>query len=397
MLNPVDLWLSDVAVAHSGSEKTEYAYRHNLESFLKFIGMTAEQIIAEYERSRDRDFRRKYARLLRSWIADLNEDHTKGSIKVMTAAVKSFFNYSDLPLAKVPVPKGYVVFHNRDLTQEEIAIILSVSNPRDKALWCVLAQSGVRPQLIVKLKRKHLEDLATVPCKIDAPRELSKGKYGHSFTFIGSDAVELIRNYFKTRPNLTPESYIFTKTGREEPLTRKAISAQFYRKVRSLKKAGDLDFKTPSGKPAEIRLYNLRKWFRKQSQQAGVEYVNFWMGHVTSYRAPHIPRSDDAYFPKENVEFHRRLYKEKAMPFLRIEHKTPSETESLIEEQIARIEQLERQLAERDRLLSHDIVRMADLYSDTLKLQLSKAESEEEKAQIQKLLAEYEKIKRERA
>ncbi len=49
---------------------------------------------------------------------------------------------------------------------------------------------------------------------------------------------------------------------------------------------------------------------------------------------------EEHYRPRD-VEFHRELYAEKAMPFLRLETATPTETEKTIEE-------LKKQLAERD-------------------------------------------------
>ncbi len=59
-------------------------------------------------------------------------------------------------------------------------------------------------------------------------------------------------------------------------------------------------------------------------------YVNFWMGHKTNYKAPYIPASDVHYFSREDVEFQRKLYSEKALPHLRLETATPTETEAVI-------------------------------------------------------------------
>jgi len=88
-------------------------------------------------------------------------------------------------------------------------------------------------------------------------------------------------------------------------------------------------------KPAEVRLYNLRKFFRKYATPAGFEYVQFWMGHIVREGV------DEHYRPKD-PEFHRKLYAEKAMPFLRFETATPTETVKLIEK-------LKEQLKERDK------------------------------------------------
>ena len=62
--------------------------------------------------------------------------------------------------------------------------------------------------------------------------------------------------------------------------------------------------------------------------------MQFWMGHI-------VKEGVDEHYRPTDVEFHRKLYAEKAMPFLRLETATPTETEKTIEE-------LRAQLKERD-------------------------------------------------
>jgi len=305
--NPVDLWLDSVAYSHSGSQSTKTEYRRNLQSFLGFIEKTAVEVRTEYDGMTDREFKRKYAEYLRGWIGSLKrQNYTNGSIKVMVAAVKSFFKYNDLPLGFVPVAQDSVVYHNRDITREEIAQILRVSKPRDRAFFIVMAQSGLRPYTLCRLKLKHLEpdwSKGTIPCKINVLKEDAKGKYDGYFTFIGPEAVNHLKAYFATRPNLTLESYVFTKTGTEKSLKPKAMSVQFYKIVRELKAKGLINFEERENKPSEIRLYNLRKFFKKHSHEAGEEFQEFWMGHksqgvIDNYRT-------------RDPEFHRKLYARK--------------------------------------------------------------------------------------
>jgi len=66
----------------------------------------------------------------------------------------------------------------------------------------------------------------------------------------------------------------------------------------------------------------------------GWEFVEFMMGHIVK------EGQFDNYKP-DDVEFYRDLYREKAMPFLRIEAETPSETQKIITQQQAEIERLE--------------------------------------------------------
>jgi hypothetical protein len=54
----------------------------------------------------------------------------------MVGAVKSFFKYNSLPLASVPQAKSGIVYHNGDITKEEIVrIMASVQNQR-KSFLC---------------------------------------------------------------------------------------------------------------------------------------------------------------------------------------------------------------------------------------------------------------------
>jgi len=56
----------------------------------------------------------------------------------------------------------------------------------------------------------------------------------------------------------------------------------------------------------------------------GFERVNYVMWHTT--------KGSNSSYTLKDPEFYRELYKEKAMPFLRLETNTPTETEKTIEE-----------------------------------------------------------------
>jgi len=208
----------------------------------------------------------------------------------------------------------------------------------------------LRPDTLRNLKRKHVEpefSKGIIPCCIEVPEEIAKGEFGAYFSFMGEESVNYLKAYLDTRATIDPEDYLFTSHGTDKRLNTKSISGIFLRAIQKLKEKGLMDFEQKQqGKPRSVRLYNLRKFFRKYGGQAGVEYVNFWMGHKTNYKAPHIPASDEHYFSREDVEFHRQLYKEKAMPYLRLETATPSETEQTIME--LRKQLTERSLRERE-------------------------------------------------
>ena len=350
----VEAWLANVAYSHSKSEATEESYRFGLKSFCRFLGCTPQQILDEYEAMNDRSFRRKYAMLLRAYIAELSKtDYTVATIQVKVTPVKSFFKYNDLPLGYVPVAQKKVTYHNRDITKREIMAVLSISRVRDKAAYVMMAQSGQRPVTLCRLKRKHIEpdfSKGVLPCCVKVPEELAKGQFGAYFSFMGEESIKYLRFYFEKRGVVGPEDYIFTNQGLTQPLSRKSISNLFSFALEKLKAKDIIEFEQQPGKPRELRLYCLRKWFRKNAGNAGVEYVNFWMGHKTNYKAPHIPASDDHYFSREDVEFQRILYRDNAMPFLRLEAENPTEIEQTITGLREQINDLKKELDRRDTL-----------------------------------------------
>jgi len=303
--DPVQTWIDSVGYSHSNSKNTAVNYIAFFKKFCQFIDKTPAEILADYEESTDRDFRRKYAQYVRGWIGCLTrEGYAIKTVIVHVTAVQSFFKYSDLPLGHVPRGAAYVTFHNRDLTKKEIVDILSISKPREKAFFTIMAQSGLRPQTICSLRIKHLQpDLKEhhIPCKIEVPRELAKGKYRAYFSFIGEEAINHLVDYLKTRSNITRESYLFTQRKSEKPIEYSNESHRFREAALQLREKGTLSFEQKQiGKPSELRLYNLRKYFRKYANHAGFEFVQFWMGHIVKEGQEESYRPKDVEFTKRN-------------------------------------------------------------------------------------------------
>jgi len=326
----VQAWLDSVAYSHSKSEATSGWYKRKLMVFCNFINKTPQQIVDDYESMSDRDFRRKHAQYVRALISKLlREGYASGSIRNQVTAIKSFFKYNDLPLGHIPMAKPKVAFHNRDITKQEIVNLLQVSKPREKAFFCMMAQTGLRPITLCNLKLKHIEPdfgKGVIPCKVDVPEEIAKGEYHSYFTFMGKESIKHLEAYLVARPNIGLEDYLFAAYGTENRANPKSFSNLFARSIEALREKGIMNFEQKKeGRPRTVRLYNLRKFFRKYANQAGFEFVQFWMGHTVKAGV------DDHYRPKD-IEFHRELYAEKAMPHLRIEMPTPSETEQTIAE-----------------------------------------------------------------
>lgn len=337
----MDNWIANVQFGHSKSVRTEENYRSTMKRFCEFIEKTPEQILEDLEDSSDREFRRKYARYLRAFITHLSkqEAYALGTISTFVGRLRSFFKYHSLPLDYVPTGRSVVTYHNRDITREEIAQIFAHANLRDRAYFCMMAQSGLRPTTLNNLRFENIQQdfkAGTIPMRIDVPQEIAKGNYRSYFTFVGPESVRFLRLYLNTRPHIQPDDLLFAtlQAGKERQINPKSTSKTFHQIVRQLEKRGVMTIKKRiKGKPAEVRLYNLRKFFRKYATPAGFEYVQYWMGHVVKAGV------DEHYRPKD-PEFHRKLYAEKAMPYLRIETATPNETEQIIQKQAEDMERL---------------------------------------------------------
>lgn len=327
------MWLNSVAYEHSQSKATETQYKRVWREFAESAGTTAEKIIEDYENSEnnhisERTIMRKYSQIIQKWIIELqNRGLTTTSIKVMVGAVMSFFKYNDLSLGHIPQARSGVTYHNKDITKDEVIQIMAQVPIREKAFFAIMAQSGLRPHTIRQLRIENLERILEkeppIPCKIDVPQEIEKGKFGKHPTFIGEEAVKLTKRYLDTRVNLKPDSLLFTsQTDESQPVNTKNISRAFRLAARMLEKTGAINYKIRKGKPSELRLYNLRKYFRIFANQMGFEHVNYLMGHITK-------GSDSSYTPK-NDQFYRELYEKQAMPFLRFEVPTPTETTEIV-------------------------------------------------------------------
>lgn len=149
-MSVVNGWLDNVAYAHSDSNNTRENYKAQLTFFCNFINCSPRGILEDYEKAEnEREFKRKYAGLVRNWISQLHsKGYSSGTIQCYVASVKSFFKYNDLPLAYVPTAKTRITYHNRDIKCGEITDILQASRPRDRAFARARQRRYVKRQLL---------------------------------------------------------------------------------------------------------------------------------------------------------------------------------------------------------------------------------------------------------
>jgi integrase len=321
----VQSWLDTVAYSHKVNESTPYNYRHNLAAFCEFIEATPEQILAEYESSDEKEFKRKYARLVKSFISQHFQNETVGTLSTRVTAIRSFFKYNDLPLGFVPLAKVRTIYHNRAIEKEEIAEIIKLSNLREKAFYAIMTQSGLRPETLCELQIKDVkfvEDPKKPALVITVPVEKTKGSYGDYVTCAGGESYRYLQTYFSKREKTGPEDLLFMALGEVGPASSKSISLLFQRTVDKLSSKGmitevkrEKNKKAKNfGKPAEIRLYNLRKYFRNHCNMG--DDTQYMMGHVSGV---------DGHYKQQDPEDLLKNYLDKAYDALRIESETPGQ------------------------------------------------------------------------
>jgi len=309
-------WLSAKCESNKTRESYLFCWR-NFMSFCRQRGLDAENIVEDYRTVKYQSFQDR-ERFLDAWQDTIRAFYTwlrkKGfaplTVKNHLAVLRSFFGYWDVPL-KVELPRHYyVVYHNRDLTKDEVRQILNFASPRDRVIWLVMAESGMRANTLVNLKYWQIKEdfeAERIPMKILLPSESLKDHVGDRWTFIGEDGYRELRNYLERRLPLKDDDYVFAseKEGRVKgkQFSSASLSVKFNRLVQKL----GLDKSIGKGKPKKIRLHGLRKFFRN-NMKADSSYVRFWMGHSLG---------TDAHYISRDLEEHRKRYAE-GYKYLRI-------------------------------------------------------------------------------
>jgi len=258
----------------------------------------------------DRDiFLEEWNDILRSYHTSIKNKVAPLTVKSHLTVVKSFFSFRDIPL-KVELPRrACVIYHNRDLNRDDIRQIITHASARDRVIWLIMAESGIRAENAANLEYWQTTDdfeANKCPMRILLPSSTLKDHVGDRWTFIGEDGLRKLQEYLKPRMPLTNEDYVFVyeRIGRVtgDQFSSASLSVKFNRVVQKL----GLD-KPREGKPKGVRLHGLRKYFRNNMKADGA-LREFWMGHSLGVDAHYITR---------DPEVHRQEYA-KGYKFLRI-------------------------------------------------------------------------------
>lgn len=326
-------WVEDWLSAKAESPKTRKGYSFcwfHFKEFCSSRGKNADKLVEDYRQAKyqgevlKEQWIEEWQDLVRTFPAWLKPRYASLTQKLFLTVVKSYMKFWKIPV-DVDLPKhACVTFHNRDLKKAELKQILTFASPRDRVIWGVMAESGMRADTAVNLQYWQIKEdfeAEKVPMKLLLPSSVLKDHVGDRWTFIGEDGFRELSEYLKKRLPLENDAYVFLseKAGKVkgEQFSPASLSVKFNDLVQRIgidKSRGKRE-EGKAPKLKEIRLHGLRKYFRN-NMKADSSYIAFWMGHSLG---------TDAHYISRDIEEHRKRYAE-GYPSLKVSGVT---TESL--------------------------------------------------------------------
>ena len=346
-------WIEDWLSARAESDKTLNEYIRAIAAFSEFCqgrGKNFDQVVeswrtAHYAGAREEQvFLDQWQDIIRSYATYIKPRYAPLSQKVFLTVPKSFFSFWKIPL-DVDLPRrACVLYHNQDLTKKLIRQILSKASQRDRAIFLLMAESGLRSNTVVNLKFWQIKEdyeKGTIPMRILTPASEIKDHVGDRWSFIGEDGAKTLGEYLEPRMPLKDQDYVFAtkKPSRVkgEQFTEASLSTIFRRITEHLK----MEKGSPFGKPGHYRMHGLRKYFRN-NMKAEESFRKFWMGHSLGV---------DAHYISRDPEEHRKRYSKGYEALRVLEPVTSVQLEDIAEnlkQKDIEIRKLKRQLEERD-------------------------------------------------
>lgn len=331
----VDNW-----IAAQESRRTRASYQLGMERFVQFCQKNHingyNTIVQDYRAARDSESRQKLQQWIDQWndvvqgyTTYLKDHYASKTTSTYLAIIKSYLKKNRVPI-DVDLPRRTcTTYPKEDLKRETIRLVISRSSTRNKAIWLMLCESGIRPDTLTQIRWWWIKEdylAARVPMMIRIPQQYVKDYVGDRWSFIGSDGYDALRLYLNPRLPLHDDDYVFVreppKVRQKRPLyiplwqhrdpdpeppqalpfTSSNLSSTFSYIVKALKLDSGL-----FGKPGKIRLYCLKNWFRNHCK-ADYGYVMFWMLRSTQ---------TDSHYVSRDPEDHRARYRD-AYPELRV-------------------------------------------------------------------------------
>lgn len=293
------------------SEGTQIQYTRRMELFCHIAGKTPSELITEANaETRAGLFLNEmksvdYIALFKDELK--NRNYSPKATASAIAAIRSFYNAFDIPLSSSigQIKKAYTLRQNRTfLKKEDIKkLIDNANNLRDRAIFLVMATSGMARKEIINLKVGNIfidsDDIGTVTMR--------RQKNDIDFiTFISPEAVQALRLYWDERARYkngafkikNDEDYVFVTSFEGKKIETTSFSYIF----RGMAK--ELGYQNDNGKGFQIKCksHALRKFFSSTLEDTDFprKKLEFMLAHSQS-------DNESAYYPKE-IQKLKELY-----------------------------------------------------------------------------------------
>ena len=326
------------------SEKTQKNYDQLLGYFMKYYNLNSHKDYDTLISWNPKELQTRiedYVMYLRS------ENKSYSWINGLVCSLKLFFSMNDVILnwAKIKklLPERKKPMSDKPYSTEQIRQILkNTSNLKYRAMIHLMANAGVRVGSFEELRMKDIQDYKD-GCK-------SITGYGDDLkeytTFITAEGSQALEEYFEFRKKngdkLTSDSWVFTSTNQDMPITSDVASTEINRIVQNA-----ITRKKINGRFEIASCHGFRRRFAtvlKSNKEINLSISEKLMGHSTTIQL------DNTYF-KPSLEVMFDEYR-KAIPDLAIDESIKLKLElekknqklSSLESKDKRIEQLESAL-----------------------------------------------------
>lgn len=330
-------WLSSVGE----SSARQYYYRFN--AFLEYFDITPAEFLEEAQHDKITIKNR-----LNAWYNYLKNDkgYSYNSAAMSEATVKSFLQYYEVDLPKLPSRPRTTEHEREPLRKEEIKkLVVAAPHLRDKALIVMGFQTGMSISDLLRLNYKDVKEAVenkTVHHHIIKYRRRKEATKG--FAIIGNDSIKLQRQYIDWRKEqgekLTSKSPLFIGLHKKNKIKRFSVRGAQYMMRETIVKAQLSTFEELKsyGTFNPYGFHAIRTAFSSIAEQFMPKTcVDYSMAHKLPYNGAYTKYKDE-----ERIE----LFKA-AEPHLSISLDT-REFEEKAKEHDETIEVLKSQLVTRD-------------------------------------------------
>lgn len=266
------------------SKQTEDKYRNNFKHFKDYVRIHDLDVLLDLGKEAVQELVIKYTKSMRD---DPVKKYKRGTIHNRISSVLYFFENNDIELNKRKIRRYYPpdesTNDDRPYSIEEIQRVLSVCDPRTKAMIYIMLSSGVR---IGSLHTMRVGDLIPVSYQ---GQELYKIRvYARTrdeyYSFVTPEAAKVIDEYLDYRVRcgeiLKDESPLFRKHfNKHDPFT---INVPKFLTQGAVMGVIDECLKKSGVKTSDcMRSHSWRKGYKSLTEQSGMKSINVEMllGH----------------------------------------------------------------------------------------------------------------------